>query len=84
MKDGLRINGDDMGRLYTLKPELSSGGAAYYEGRSSDPGVMEQQVFVNAILKGTPLTVLPEQAYVVTQILEAIYKSAETGKPVTL
>jgi predicted dehydrogenase len=83
MKDGLRINGDDLGHLYTFKPELSSGGAAYYEGRSSDPGVLEQQVFVNAILKGTPLTVLPEQAYVVTQILEAIYKSAETGKPVT-
>ncbi len=42
MKDGLRINGDDLGHLYTKTPALESGGAAYYEGESSDPGVLEQ------------------------------------------
>ena len=29
-----------------------------------------------------PLVTKPEQAFVVTQILEAIYTSAQTGKPV--
>jgi predicted dehydrogenase len=83
MRDGLRINGDDLNKLYMKKPVLGAGGAAFYEGHSVDPSTMEQRVFVDAILKGTPLTVLPEQALAVTQILEAIYESAKTGKPVT-
>jgi predicted dehydrogenase len=83
MRDGVRINGDDLGFLYERKPSLKSGGAAFYEGASDDPGVNEQMVFINAIQKGTPLVVQPEQACVVTEILEAIYKSAKTGKLVT-
>jgi predicted dehydrogenase len=83
MKNGLRINGDDFNKLYSKTPVLGAGGAAFYEGHSVDPSLLEQQTFVNAILKGKPLTVLPEQALAVTQILEAIYKSANTGKLVT-
>ena len=33
------------------------------------------------IINDTDPFVLPEQAYVVTQILEGIYTSAKTGKP---
>ena len=80
--DSLRINGDDMGRKYVSKPDLSAGFVPFYEGESSSPQVIEQRVFVDAILKGTPPTVLPEQAFVVTQILEAIYESSKTGKAV--
>ena len=40
----------------------------------------EQKIFYDAIVNGKPLTVLPEQAMVVTQILEAIYESAKTGR----
>ena len=81
--DSLRVNGDDLGRKYVSHPDLSSGAVAFYEGESNEPQVIEQRVFVDAILKGTPLTVLPEQACVVTQILEAIYESGKTGKAVT-
>ena len=35
-----------------------------------------------AIVNGTPLTVKPEQAMVVTQILEAIYESAKQNQTV--
>ncbi|HEY5465683.1 MAG TPA: gfo/Idh/MocA family oxidoreductase, partial [Clostridia bacterium] len=35
-----------------------------------------------AIENDTAPVVLPEQAYVVTRILEAIYTSGKTGKPV--
>ena len=34
------------------------------------------------LLEGQIPVVLPEQAYVVSQILEAIYTSSKTGKPV--
>lgn len=42
----------------------------------------EAATFYGAVRDGKELTVKPEQALVVTQILEAIYKSAETGEPV--
>jgi predicted dehydrogenase len=32
MKDGLRINGEDLGKLYVKKPELLAGGVALYCG----------------------------------------------------
>ena len=84
MKDGkLRINGDDFGRLYEKIPNLQAGGVAFYEGASNEPSVMEQMVFYNSITTGAAPVILPEQACVVTEILEAIYESAKTGKLVT-
>ena len=80
--EALRINGADLGQLYVTTPDLTVGSVPFYEGESKSVEVLEQRAFIDAILKGTPPTVLPEQAYVVTQILEAIYTSAKTGKPV--
>ena len=37
-----------------------------------------------SIINDTEPVVKPEQALIVTEILEAIYKSAQTGKAVTL
>jgi len=87
MREGmnsLRINGDDLGKTYETIPNLSSGAVAFYAGKSNAPEVVEQRVFYDAIINGTPLTVLPEQAFVVTQILEAIYESSKTGKAIVL
>jgi predicted dehydrogenase len=83
MRDGVRYNGDDLGALYEKKPVLKAGSVAFFQGSGGDPGANEQMVFINAIEKGTPLVVTAEQACVVTEILEAIYKSAATGKLVT-
>ncbi|MDR0272474.1 MAG: Gfo/Idh/MocA family oxidoreductase [Clostridiales bacterium] len=83
MRDGVRINGDDFGKLYQKSPALGKDGVDFFIGEGVDPNVNEQLSFINAITKGTPLTVLPEQACVVTEILEAIYESAKTGKLVT-
>lgn len=80
MIDGVRYNGDDLGVLYEKKPVLRRGSVAFFEGAGGDPGVNEQMVFIDAIEKGTPLVIEPEQACVVTEILEAIYESAATGK----
>jgi len=82
MKDGLRINGEKYSRLYVTKPDLHSGGVAFYEGKSEDPSYLEAKQWIDAIINDTEPTVKPEEAYVVTQILDAIYQSAKTGKPV--
>ncbi len=54
----------------------------YYEGEMLNPCVIEAKQWIRAILEGTEPLVKPEQAFVVTQILEAIYRSSETGKEV--
>lgn len=84
MKDGLRINGVEFNKQYTKKPELGAGGVAFYDGKSLKPADMEAQSFIDCILHDTEPVVKPEEALVVTQILEAIYKSAELGREVTL
>ncbi len=82
MHDGLRINGVNHGRQYVTQPNMKSGGAAYFAGQTEDAGVIEQQVFVQAVKGEGELCVLPRQAAVVTRILDAIYESSRTGKPV--
>ena len=82
MKVGLRINGVKHNKMYIEKPALGAGGVAFYDGSELKPEQVEQKVFYEAITEGKPLTVLPEQALVVTQILEAIYKSAKENKTV--
>ena len=82
MKDGLRINGVEFNKMYVKKLEIGSDGVDFYEGHSDDPGYKEAKAWIDAILKDTDPVVLPDQALVVTEILEAIYESAKTGKPV--
>lgn len=82
MADGLRINRVSHGRQCVEKPDLAAGGVAFYDGISEKPDDVEQRVFYNAIVNGEELTVKPRQAMVVTQILEAVYESGRTGKPV--
>ena len=82
MKDGLRINRVQYGRQCVEKPDLVSGGVAFFDGATENAEDVEQRVFYEAVTEGKPLTVEPEQALVVTQILEAIYESARTGKTI--
>ena len=60
----------------------AAGNVAYFEGASGEPGYMEAKQWLNAIINDTEPLVKPEQAYVVTQILEAIYKSDELGQEI--
>jgi predicted dehydrogenase len=84
MNDGLTINGEARGLLYEKKIELETGGVDFYDGAGSDPAVLEAQSWVDAILNDTEPVVKPEEALVVTEILEAIYESSKTGEPVFL
>ena len=82
MTDGLRINKVEYGRQCVEKPDLNAGGVDFYDGSVENAPDVEQRIFYNAVVNGEPLVVKPEQAMVVTQILEAIYESGKTGKAV--
>lgn len=82
MKDGLRINGENFGKLYTTNVELGAGGVAFYDGKTENDADLEARLWIESIINDTEPTVKPEEALVVTQILEAIYESARTGKAV--
>ncbi len=82
IKNGVTINKGEFNRLIEIKPDLSSGGVAFYEGVSSDPAQVEARRWIDCIKNNTEPVVKPEQACVVSEILEAIYQSAATGQPV--
>ena len=80
MVDGVRINGVQQSRQYVMKPNLSGGGVAFYEGASEAPEVREARMWIDACKDSSKdALVLPEQAFVVTQILEGIYESSKSG-----
>ena len=83
MKGGLRLNGVEYDKQYIKTVDLNGGGVDFYEGVTADPGYLEAKSWIDSVVNGTELIVKPEQALVVTQILEAIYESAKTGKTVT-
>ncbi len=82
MEDGLRINGTAYGKLTTFKPALDADGVDFYDGEEEKPHFAEAASFYDAVMNGAELVVKPEQALVVTEILEAIYESAKTGKTI--
>ncbi|WP_334075148.1 Gfo/Idh/MocA family protein [Paenibacillus sp. A14] len=82
MKNGLRINGEEFGRLYTKEIDLGAGGVAFYDGKAENAADTEMRSWIEAVDKDLEPVVTPEQACVVSEILEAIYESARTGKAV--
>lgn len=82
IKGGVSINKAEFGRLIEIRPDMSAGGVAFYDGVKETPAITEQMRWLDAIENDADPVVLPEQACVVSEILEAIYKSARTGQPV--
>jgi len=82
MVGGLRINGENQSRLWETKVDTKAGGVAFYSGASESDTDREARLWIEAVINDTPPVVLPEQACVVSEILEAIYTSARTGQPV--
>lgn len=80
-EDKLVFNRGHHGKL--TEEHYSPGKAvAYFSGKEMTDGVCEAKQWLEAILNDSEPLVKPEQAFVVTQILEAVYKAAETGKEV--
>ncbi|NWL87446.1 oxidoreductase [Paenibacillus sp. 79R4] len=82
MTNGLRINGEKNSRLYDTKIDLGAGGVAFYDGKVENEAVREARTWIEAVIEDKEPVVKPEQALVVTEILEAIYESAKRGKAV--
>lgn len=82
LRDQVVTNKVEFGRQVTVNPDLSAGGVAFYDGVKETPAITEQRRWLDAIENDTDPVVLPEQACVVSEILEAIYTSAKTGEPV--
>ncbi|MFQ3545619.1 Gfo/Idh/MocA family oxidoreductase [Halobacillus rhizosphaerae] len=82
MKDGLRINGEKHGKLHTSKPALGADGVAFFDGEVESDADLEARLWIESLVNDTEPVVKPEQALVVSEILEAIYESAKTGKAV--
>ena len=78
----LRINKVELGRQVVTKVDCSAGGVAFYDGARVSPADAEARAWIDAIVNDTEQIVKPEQACVVSEILEAIFVSSETGKPV--
>ena len=84
MMGGLRLNGEEYSRLWETQVSTSGGGVAFFDGKTESDADVEARQWIDAIVNNTQPTVLPQQAYVVSQILEAIYTSARTGEAVML
>lgn len=82
MWDGLHINGERFGKMYVEKAQLEPGSVPFYSGKGEAPQDLEAKLWIEAVLEDKAPLVLPEQALVVTEILEAVYESHKTGKPV--
>ena len=80
--NNLRINKVELGRQVVTNVDCAAGGVAFYDGASTSPADAEARAWIDAIVNDTEQIVKPEQAMVVSEILEAIYVSSETGKPV--
>lgn len=82
MEDGLRLNGEKLSRLYKHQVQLDTGGVDFYDGKKESMQDTEMRLWIDALLNDKEPIVTPEQACVVSEILEAIYESARTGKAV--
>ncbi|MFC6331805.1 Gfo/Idh/MocA family protein [Paenibacillus septentrionalis] len=82
MEDGLRINGEKNSKLFTNRIELDASGVDFYDGSTDDPAELEARLWLQAIENDSEPLVTPEQACVVSEILEAVYESSKTGKAV--
>ena len=80
--DKLIINKIEHDRPIKTEVDTSAGGVAFYDGVKETPAITEARNWIKAIVNDTAPVVLPEQALVVSEILEAIYTSSKTGKPV--
>lgn len=80
MVGGVRLNGDELGRRYVKQlavPADPSSAPPYGHD-------LQNRLWVEAILRDEEPVVKPEEALVVTEILDAIYRSASSGEAVHL
>lgn len=80
MLDGLRFNGVRHNQKYMMIPQLEGKGAAFYSASQQESSSeREARLWIDAVMNDRTPIVTPEQAFVVTKILDGLYTSAKTG-----
>lgn len=81
MEDGLRINCESIGCLQSYQMDV---GSIYGDTKENYALARYRQMeqWVDCVLNDKAPLVLPQEAFVSMQILDAVYRSAETGKTV--
>ena len=77
----VRLNGIAYGKPYVTALDTSDP-MPPFSIKAMAPGLAEVRHFVDAVRNDTEVFIKPEQAMVVTQIIEGVYESAKTGKEV--
>lgn len=72
----------ELDRQTLTEVDTSAGGVAFYDGAAESPADTEAYNWIKSIVDDSEPIVLPKQALVVSEILEAIYTSSKTGKAV--
>lgn len=80
--DGLRINKIKYNKQVIEKVDCAAGGVAFFDGETASAADVEARQWIDAVINDKEPLVKPEQAFVVTKVLEAIYESAKTGKTI--
>jgi predicted dehydrogenase len=82
MWNGLWINGEEHGKLFDKEVHMDGAGIPSFDKIRSKAVELEMRVWIDSILHDKEPVVKPEEALVVSQLLEAVYESAETGKAI--
>ena len=84
MKNGLVLTGELEDAIYSSRPEFLVEGARTLakDVKRTTPAYWEARAFIDCILKDEEPVVRPRQALVVAQIVEGLYESDRTMKPV--
>ena len=77
----LRMNNVVNNTQCVMEPDFNAAGVSFFEGKTEDSPYREACTFLKAIRGEGELCVKAWQAARVVQVLEGIYRSAETGKP---
>ena len=81
-KGKLTLNKVQFDRLTETTVNTEAGGVNFYSGSQGTPAEVEAANWIKCIVEDTDPIVRPEEALVVSKILEAIYTSSKTGEPV--
>jgi predicted dehydrogenase len=82
LRDGIRVNGERDGKLFAESHSPDFHDRDYFKDMDIIPEQYEARQWIQSIVEDTEPLVKPEEACVVSEIIEAIYKSAKTGKTV--
>ncbi|SME99097.1 Gfo/Idh/MocA family protein [Paenibacillus barengoltzii] len=76
----LRINGERDGSLFVNEIDVDPNARELFRGEKLTDFEYEAKQWIHSIVNDTEPLVKPREAMIVSQILEAVYQSAETGK----